>query len=71
LTQWPLATTSGRQPARVTTGLPIVLLVRARDRPMQRSVDYAGRLTAHLPLASRAIMIKADGSVTIHRDTGS
>ncbi|HXZ64430.1 MAG TPA: endonuclease NucS [Streptosporangiaceae bacterium] len=35
------------------------------------SVDYAGRLAAHLPLATRLIMIKADGSVSIHSDTGS
>ncbi|HYK67201.1 MAG TPA: endonuclease NucS [Streptosporangiaceae bacterium] len=35
------------------------------------SVDYAGRLSAHLPLASRVIMVKADGSVSIHSDTGS
>ncbi len=35
------------------------------------SVDYAGRLAAHLPLATRLIMIKADGSVAIHSDTGS
>jgi endonuclease len=35
------------------------------------SVDYAGRLTAHLPPATRLIMIKADGSVSIHSDTGS
>jgi endonuclease len=35
------------------------------------SVDYAGRLTARLPLATRLIMIKADGSVSIHSDTGS
>jgi endonuclease len=37
----------------------------------QCSVDYAGRLTAHLPLATRLVMIKADGSVSIHSDTGS
>ncbi len=35
------------------------------------SVDYAGRLSAHLPLAARLIMIKADGSVAIHSDSGS
>jgi endonuclease len=35
------------------------------------SVDYAGRLAAHLPLATRLIMVKADGSVSIHSDTGS
>src|SRR3954471_8666056 len=32
------------------------------------SVDYVGRLTAHLPLATRLILIKADGSVSIHAD---
>lgn len=35
------------------------------------SVDYVGRLTAHLPLATRLIMIKADGSVLVHSDGGS
>jgi RecB family endonuclease NucS len=32
------------------------------------SVDYIGRLTAHLPLAVRLVMVKADGSVSIHAD---
>ena len=31
-------------------------------------VDYDGRLTAHLPLATRLILVKADGSVSIHAD---
>ena len=31
-------------------------------------VDYAGRLTAHLPMANRLILIKSDGSVSIHAD---
>ena len=35
------------------------------------SVDYAGRLAAHLPLATRLIMVKADGSVLVHSDGGS
>ena len=35
------------------------------------SVDYAGRLSAHLPLATRVLMIKRDGSVLIHSDGGS
>ena len=35
------------------------------------SVDYVGRLTAHLPEAPRVIMMKADGSVLIHSDGGS
>jgi RecB family endonuclease NucS len=34
-------------------------------------VDYAGRLTAHLPMAKRVLMIKADGSVLVHSDGGS
>ena len=34
------------------------------------SVDYVGRLTAHLPEAVRLLMIKADGSVLVHSDTG-
>ncbi|MGP5929238.1 endonuclease NucS [Corynebacterium glyciniphilum] len=32
------------------------------------SVDYEGRLAAHLPEADRLIMVKADGSVSIHAD---
>jgi RecB family endonuclease NucS len=35
------------------------------------SVDYAGRLSAHLPLAPRVLMVKADGSVLVHSDGGS
>lgn len=34
-------------------------------------VNYSGRLDAHLPLANRVIMVKADGSVLIHSDGGS
>src|SRR3954451_25292349 len=32
------------------------------------SVDYAGRLSAHLPLAIRLLMVKADGSLLVHSD---
>ena len=35
------------------------------------TVDYAGRLTAHLPSATRLIMVKADGCVAIHADGGA
>jgi RecB family endonuclease NucS len=35
------------------------------------TVDYAGRLTAHLPLANRLLMLKGDGSILVHSDTGS
>ncbi len=34
-------------------------------------VDYAGRLTAHLPLATRLVVRKTDGSVLVHSDGGS
>ena len=45
---------------------PAVRLVIARC-----SVDYVGRLTAHLPLATRLLVLKADGSVLVHSDGGS
>jgi len=32
------------------------------------SVDYVGRLSAHLPTATRLLMVKADGSVSVHAD---
>ena len=32
------------------------------------SVDYIGRLTAHLPTATRLLLVKADGSVSVHAD---
>ena len=35
------------------------------------SVDYVGRLSAHLPMATRLILVKADGSVLVHSDGGS
>ena len=33
------------------------------------SVDYAGRLSAHLPLATRLLVVKADGSLLVHSDS--
>ncbi len=35
------------------------------------SADYTGRLSAHLPLATRLLLVKADGSVLLHSDGGS
>ncbi len=35
------------------------------------TVDYQGRLSAHLPEAMRVVMVKADGSVLVHADGGS
>jgi hypothetical protein len=46
--------------------LALVRLVIARC-----SVDYAGRLSAHLPPAIRLLIVKADGSVLVHSDGGS
>ena len=47
-------------------GLTLVRIVIARC-----SVDYTSRLSAHLPFATRLIIIKADGSVVIHNDAGT
>jgi RecB family endonuclease NucS len=41
----------------------VVRLVIARC-----TVDYEGRLSAHLPSAVRLLMVKADGSVSVHSD---
>ena len=35
------------------------------------TVDYSGRLDAHLPQAIRLIMVKADGCIAIHADGGA
>ena len=32
------------------------------------SVDYVGRLDGHLPMADRLLIVKADGSVSVHAD---
>ncbi len=35
------------------------------------TVDYTGRLVAHLPMATRVVLVKGDGSVLVHSETGS
>jgi endonuclease len=55
---------AGRGPASLQLGPVRLIIARC-------SVDYAGRLSAHLPLATRLIMVKADGSVLVHSDGGS
>jgi RecB family endonuclease NucS len=50
------------------TDNPSSRLTRVRLVIARCSVDYIGRLTAHLPLATRLLMVKADGSVSIHAD---
>jgi hypothetical protein len=61
-------TVSGLCRGNAAAGLQLALvrLVIARC-----SVNYAGRLSAHLPLALRLLIIKADSSVLIHADGGS
>jgi RecB family endonuclease NucS len=48
-----------------------VKLVAVRLVIARCSVDYAGRLSAHLPLATRLLVLKADGSLLVHSDGGS
>src|SRR5215210_7919545 len=64
-------------PARLTTRATAVCAARAVSQvawPPVRlviarcTVDYVGRLTAHLPSAPRLILVKADGSVSLHAD---
>ena len=43
-------------------------VVRVRLVIAQCTVDYVGRLTAHLPSARRLLLFKADGSVSVHAD---
>ena len=49
------------------------MVVRSRTHAAHRrprEVRYTGRLTAVLPEALRLLMLKADGSVMVHPDTG-
>ena len=50
--------------------LPVLAhkVVRVRLVIAQCTVDYVGRLTAHLPSARRLLLFKADGSVSVHAD---
>lgn len=43
-------------------------MVRVRLVIAQCTVDYVGRLTARLPSARRLLLLKADGSVSVHAD---
>lgn len=46
-------------------------VARVRVLIARCQVDYAGKLTAHLPMAERLILVKADGSISIHADGGA
>ena len=55
-----------REPSHVSRlALGPMRLVLARC-----TVDYRGRLSAHLPEATRLILVKADGTLLIHSDQG-
>jgi len=53
---------------RMGSRSPVSYAGRVRLVIARCSVDYVGRLTAHLPPATRLLMVKADGSVSIHAD---
>ena len=55
----------GGPAAAVTYAVPVRLVIA------RCAVDYEGRLQAHLPLATRLLLVKADGSVLVHSDGGS
>lgn len=52
----------------VATGGTCQYRVRVRLVIARCQVDYAGKLTAHLPMAPRLLVVKADGSVSVHAD---
>lgn len=54
--------------ARLTRDVPSTSLLRVRLVIARCQVDYAGRLTAHLPMATRLLLVKSDGSVSVHSD---
>jgi RecB family endonuclease NucS len=70
----------GRRLLRAVTGIKGIRAPHPPNRTTVRSVrlviarcsvDYDGRLTAHLPAALRLLIVKADGSVLVHSDGGS
>ncbi|KAB7851198.1 endonuclease NucS [Streptomyces mobaraensis] len=64
-----MATGERAHPGRIASGAGSrVAWLTMRLVIARCSVDYAGRLTAHLPSAPRLILVKADGSVSIHAD---
>ncbi|MFM2437841.1 MAG: endonuclease NucS [Actinomycetota bacterium] len=54
--------------ARGVPGARLITLTAMRLVIARCQVDYAGRLSAHLPMATRLILVKADGSVSVHAD---
>ncbi len=69
--------TVARRPGYAGVPLRTRHLTLGQNDPFMRlviatcTVDYEGRLSAHLPRASRLLMVKADGSVSVHSDGGA
>ena len=66
-----ISSRSSRRAGRISVTIATVDSSPVRLVVARCQVDYAGRLTAHLPMATRVLMIKADGSVLVHSDGGS
>src|SRR5690606_12277115 len=64
------ASPAGRRPRR-TAPPPSRRTCPMRLVVARCSARYTGRLSAHLPLATRVLIVKADGSVLLHSDGGS
>ena len=54
-----------------THGFRMLLPRQMRLVVARCTVDYSGRIDAHLPEAVRLIMVKADGCIAIHADGGA
>src|SRR5690606_40205582 len=60
-----------RRPGGADRVGPAAIVAAVRLVVARCTVDYDGRLTAHLPLATRLVMVKADGCVAVHADGGA
>src|SRR3954465_5710354 len=60
----------GTHPRRWSSPARVVRCRTMRLIVARCEVRYSGRLNAVLPLALRLLMLKADGSVLVHADTG-
>ena len=53
---------------RIRTRRPLVPSASCDFVVATCSVDYVGKLSAHLPMATRLLLVKSDGSVSVHAD---
>ncbi|GAA4861296.1 endonuclease NucS [Saccharopolyspora rosea] len=66
--EWPNAFPPAGTPPPAGREIDVRTLWRVRLVIARCQVDYVGRLTAHLPMAQRLLLVKADGSVSVHSD---